>query len=275
MNPRTVRWLVLLGIFGVGLVCAFQKPFREYPGFENENDPLPDDYREKTEWVFARLMYPPIGGFRFRRGGGDWSQGDSFWTMDYPRADRHFARSLRRLTRIHVRSVEQPVNLDDGDDPFNWPWIYGVEVGHWNLSDAQAKKMREYLLRGGFFMCDDFHGTREWAIFADSMQRVFPDRPIVEIDSRDPIFHVLYDLDERYQIPGEQFLESGRTYERDGYEPHWRGIYDDQGRLMVAICFNMDIGDSLEWADVPAYPEKYSALGIRVAANYVVYSMTH
>lgn len=275
MNPRTVRWLVTLGIFGVGLLCAFQKPFREYPGFENENDPLPDDYREKSEWVFARLMYPPIGGFRFRRGGGDWSQGDSFWTMDYPRADRHFARALRRLTRIHVRSVEQPVNLDDGDDAFNWPWIYGVEVGHWNLTDQQAKKLREYLLRGGFFMCDDFHGTREWAIFAASMQRVFPDRPIVEIDSRDPIFHILYDLNERYQIPGEQFLESGRTYERDGYEPHWRGIYDDQGRLMVAICFNMDIGDSLEWADVPAYPEKYSALGIRVAANYVVYSMTH
>ncbi|WP_321478096.1 DUF4159 domain-containing protein [uncultured Paludibaculum sp.] len=274
MNPRTVRWLFFLGIFGVGLVCAFQKPFREYPGFENENDPLPPDFNEKTEWSFARLMYPPMGGFRFRRG-GDWSQGDSFWTMDYPRADRHFARALRRLTRIHVRSVEQPVNLDDGDDPFNWPWMYGVEVGHWNLTDAQARKMREYLLRGGFFMCDDFHGTREWAIFSESMQRVFPDRPIVEIESRDPIFHVLYDLDERYQIPGEQFLESGRTYERDGYEPHWRGIYDDHGRLMVAICFNMDIGDSLEWADTPAYPEKYSALGIRIAANYVVYSMTH
>lgn len=277
MNLRTVRWLLALGVFGVGLVCAFQKPFRELPGFENENDPLPPDYAEKTEWVFARLMYPPAGGFRFRRGGGmgDWSQGNSFWTMDYPRADRHFARALRRLTRIHVRSVEQPVNLDDGDDVFNWPWMYGVEVGHWSLTDAQVLKMREYLLRGGFFMCDDFHGTREWAIFAESMQRVFPDRPIVEIESRDPIFHVLYDLDERYQIPGEQFVESGRTYERDGYEPHWRGIYDDKGRLMVAICFNMDIGDSLEWADSPSYPEKYSALGIRIAANYVVYSMTH
>ncbi|MGJ5817335.1 DUF4159 domain-containing protein [Paludibaculum fermentans] len=275
MNLRTVRWLLALGILGVGLVCAYQKPFREFPGFENENDPLPSDYAEKSEWVFARLMYPPVGGFRFRRGGGDWSQGNSFWTMDYPRADRHFARALRRLTRIHVRSVEQPVNLDEGDDVFNWPWMYGVEVGHWNLTDAQVVKMREYLLRGGFFMCDDFHGTREWAIFAESMQRVFPDRPIVEIESRDPIFHILYDLDERYQIPGEQFVESGRTYERDGYEPHWRGIYDDKGRLMVAICFNMDIGDSLEWADVPAYPEKYSALGIRIAANYVVYSMTH
>ena len=57
--------------------------------------------------------------------------------------------------------------------------------------------------------------------------------------------------------------------------PHWRGIYDDNGRLMVAICHNMDLGDSWEWADVPAYPEKFSALGIRIAVNYVLYAMTH
>ena len=84
---------------------------------------------------------------------------------------------LRRLTRIHVRSVEQPVNLDDGDDVFNYPWLYAVEVGHWQLTDSQVKQMRDFLDRGGFFMCDDFHGTQEWAVFMETMQRVFPDRP--------------------------------------------------------------------------------------------------
>ena len=102
------------------------------------------------------------------------------WTQDYPRADRHFSQAIRRLTRIHVRSVEQPVNLDDGDDVYNWPWLYAVQVGHWNLTDAQAKKLREYLLRGGFFMCDDFWGEEQWVVFNESMNRVFPDRPIVE-----------------------------------------------------------------------------------------------
>ena len=106
--------------------------------------------------------------------------------------------------------------------------------------------MREYLLRGGFFMCDDFHGSDEWEVFAAAMQKVFPDRPIVEIQATDPIFHAVFDLDDRYQIPGAQYLESQRTYEKDGVAPHWRGIYDDQGRLMVAICFNMDLGDSWE-----------------------------
>ena len=124
-------------------------------------------------------------------------------------------------------------------------------------------------------MCDDFHGTREWDVFEASMRRVFPDRPIVDIENQDQIFHTLYDLDDRYQVPGAQFLYSGRTYEYDGYDPHWRGIYDDKGRLMVAICHDMDLGDSWEWADEPRYPEKYSALGIRIGVNYLVYAMTH
>ncbi|MBI1791404.1 MAG: DUF4159 domain-containing protein [Acidobacteria bacterium] len=258
-------------------VYAGRRPFREYPGFEHEDVPLPADAMEKTEWVFARLMYPPIswGGRRRFFGGGDWRQGFSFWTMDYPLSDRHFSRALRRLTRIHTRSVEQPVNLDDGDDVFYWPWLYAVEAGHWDLSDAQAKKLREYLLRGGFLMTDDFHGTQEWEIFTASMRRVFPERPIVEIEDRDSIFHVLYDLDDRYQVPGAQFLRSGRTYEYDGVTARWRGIYDDQGRLMVAMCHNMDLGDSWEHADNPRYPEKYSALGIRIGVNYVIYAMTH
>lgn len=249
------------------------KEFREYPGWEYENFPLPPDFADRSEWTFARLMYPPVAFGRWGR--GDWTQGDSNWTTDYPRSDRHLIQILRRLTRLNVRSVEQPVNLDDGSDVYNWPFLYGVEVGHWDLTEQQAKKLREYLLRGGFFMCDDFHGTMEWEIFATSMRRVFPDRPIVEIENTDAIFHTVFDLDDRYQVPGAQFLQSRRTYERDGFEARWRGIYDDHNRLMVAICHNMDLGDSWEWADVPRYPEKYSALGLRIGVNYVIYALTH
>jgi len=263
-------------LIGVGVIYA-QRPFREYPGVEHESFPLPPDYQDKAEWAFARLMYPAIGGYGFYswRYGGDWTQGRSNWTIDYPSSDRHFAAAVRRLTRVHARSVEQPVNLDDGDDVYDWPWLYGVEVGHWALTDAQAKKMREYLLRGGFFMCDDFHGTQEWAVFVESMSKVFPDRPIVDVPDNDQIFHTIYDLSDRYQVPGAQFLHSGRVYEKDGVGARWRGIYDDRGRLMVAICHNVDLGDSWEWADAPEYPEKFSAMGFRIGVNYVVYAMTH
>ena len=261
MRRRNWLFLIAAGLIVAGLIPA-QKPFRQLPAVEYYDFPLPSDYQEKTEWVFGRLIYPAIVSY-------------PRWTMDYPRSDRHFSSALRRLTRIHVRSVEQPISLDDGDDVYNWPWLYGVEVGYWDLTDDECRKMRDYLLRGGFFMCDDFHGTREWANFMRSMSKVFPDRPVVEIDNKDPIFHTIFDLDDRYQVPGAQFLETGRVYEHDGQEPRWRGIYDDRGRLMVAMCHNMDLGDSWEHADNPLYPEKYSALGFRIGVNYVVYAMTH
>ncbi len=251
-----------------------QKPFREYPGVEYDNFPKPADWQVPGEWTFARLMYPSSRRI-FDRPRDNWLFGASNWTIDYPRSDRHLSEAVRRLTRIQARSIEQPVNLDDGDDVYNWPWLYGVEVGHWDLTPAQAAKMRDFLLHGGFFMCDDFHGSEEWEIFVESMSRVFPDRPIVDIDNADPIFHTIFDLDDRYQVPGEQFVYTHRPWEKDGFEAHWRGIYDDKGRLMVAICHDMDLGDSWEHADNPLYPEKYSALGIRIGVNYIVYAMTH
>jgi hypothetical protein len=269
--------IILAGAFLAGAGLWAQRPFREVAGAEYEKFPLPKDYREQAEWTFARLMYPPVGryygGFAFY---GSWKEGASNWAMDYPRSDRHLAAAVRRLSRISARSAEQLVDLDE-KEVYDWPWLYAVETGHWDITDEQAKTLREYLLRGGFFMTDDFHGQIEWDVFSTGMRKVFPDRPIVDIEGKDAIFHVLYDLDQRYQVPGALFLETGLTYEKGetGKTPHWRGIYDDHGRLMVAICHNMDLGDSWEHADNPEYPEKYSALGLRIAMNYVVYSMTH
>jgi hypothetical protein len=279
MVARRAVWRAAAGIAVLFTAVFAQRPFREFPGNEYEDFPLPPDYLDKAEWVFARLMYPPAnvgrygygGGYRFR---GDWRLGRSSWTTDYPRSDRHFSAAMRRLTRVHARSSEQPVNLDEGDQ-YDWPFLYAVEVGHWDLTQAQANSLREFLLRGGFFMCDDFHGTREWEIFQTSMKRVFPDREIVDLQNEHPIFHTIYDLDDRYQVPGAQYIRSHRLYESDGVKDTWRGIFDDNGRLMVAICHNMDLGDSWEHADNPEYDERFSALGIRIGINYVVYAMTH
>jgi hypothetical protein len=124
-------------------------------------------------------------------------------------------------------------------------------------------------------MVDDFHGTAEWAGFMESMKRVFPDRPVLDIPEGDPVLHVLYDLDERIQIPGIAPLMYGQTYEQDGVNPTWRGVYDDEGRLMVAINHNMDLGDAWEHANDPRYPEPMTTLAYRFAVNYAIYAMTH
>ncbi|MCC6862469.1 MAG: DUF4159 domain-containing protein [Bryobacterales bacterium] len=257
---------MLIATVGIASLFAFQQ--RRFRFFQDEEDnpaPIPADAHEKTEFVFARLRYLP-GPYARRY--------YSSWPTDYPKADRQFLQGVRRLTRIHARSMEEVVDLDS-DEIFKWPWIYAVETGHWSLTDPQASRLREYLLKGGFLMTDDFHGTYEWEVFMESMQKVFPDRPVEEIDSADPIFHVLYDLSERVQVPGIQYFYSGRPWERDGVEPHWRGIYDDKRRVMVAICYNQDNGDAWEWADHPRYPEKYASQAYRVGINYIIYAMTH
>ena len=274
--------LLLIGCSAalVTVLFADKQPFRVYPSMEAYDDvELPADFKDSAEWIFARLMYPQhprsrFGRYRYGRP-RDWRTGGTSWSQDYPRADRHFAGALRRLTRVHARSVEQPVNLDDGDDAFNYPWMAAGEMGDWQLTDKQVVALREYLLRGGFLALDDFWGTEEWNRFMETMIKVFPDRPIVEIEDSDPLFHVVFDIEDKVQIPGQWALRSGSTYRADGATPHWRGIVDDKGRVMVAMSFNSDMGDSWEWADDPNYPEQYSALGIRLAVNYVVYSMTH
>ena len=285
MSRGTAFAVGLLGLISCLGVLRAQRPFREYPAIEYNNFPLPKDYKENTEWVRARLRYPDVYGYpnhsRYRMVDG--SPFPGFWTMDYPRSDRHLLQGVRRLTRIDTRSVEQVVDLDGTDDIYNWPVAYGVEVGHWLLPGDQAAQLRQYLLRGGFLMVDDFHGSEvfeglnEWETFTQSMTRVFPDRPIQDIPDNDPIFHTLYDLSERFQVPGAQYFETGITYEKGptGRIPHWRCIRDDKGRIVVAICHNMDLGDAWEHSDEARYQEKWASLAYRIAMNYFIYDLTH
>jgi hypothetical protein len=100
MGWRRVACLAAGGAVFLGACFALQQhehTWREYPAFEYNNFPIPADYQEKTEWVFARLMYPNMAGVHARsRGWGsrimDWTVGGRgvYWTMDYPRSDRHF-----------------------------------------------------------------------------------------------------------------------------------------------------------------------------------------
>ena len=275
MRVRAVLLLAVAALSVIGVLEA-QRPFKQYQAEEYEDFPLPSDWNQKTEWTRARLKYPSVYANSFRP--------DLNWTIDYPRSDRHLLEGVRRLTRIETRSVEQIVELDGTDDVYNWPMMYAVEVGHWVLPDDQVKQLREFLLRGGFLMVDDFHGDEpyhnvisEWQVFVHSMSKVFPDRPIVELENDNPIFHTIYDLDDRFQVPGWQWYFSHRTYEagQTGKAPHWRGILDDKGRVMVAICHNMDLGDAWEWSDDGRYPEKWAGLAYKIAMNYFVYDLTH
>ena len=276
MSLRRISNVIVGAAVFLGALYGFQKPWREYPAVEYNNFPLPEDYNVPAEWVFARIMFPggPLDGY-YPRFQGDYRKGLSLWTQDYPRADRHLARAMRRLTRIDVRSTEQVTSLDD-DDVFNWPWIYAVQVGEWGLTEAEGAKLREYIQRGGFFMADDLHGDDEWGEFDKRIHFAFPERDIVELADDDPYFHSVFDITDRPQVPGAEHLGEGcKNCRNGGRGAHWRAIKDDKGRIVVAISHNSDLGDAWEFADSPYYPEKESALAIRIAVNDVVYAMTH
>ena len=147
---RRALWLAVALLAGIVCVQAFQRPWRLFDSLEPYDDvPIPPQGDSPSEWTFARLMYPSVPNARFEFRRRDWREGGTSWTEDYPRADRHFVVALRRLSFVDARAIEQPVNPDDIDDIYNWPWLYVGLPGNWILSDAQSAKVRDYLQRGG------------------------------------------------------------------------------------------------------------------------------
>lgn len=260
--PKWIGWWLCVMVVSVLATDSLgeEAPGRDYPRGQDARGPV----AFHTEFQFARLQYHSARDRGFGRR----------WLTDWPAAEQHLLRGLKRLTRINTANEGRLVAIMD-DDLFDYPMLYAVEPGRWQFTSQEAERLREYLLRGGFLMVDDFHGSVEWRGFAAGMRRIFPDRQIVEIPEEDSVFHTVYELDELIQIPGIGSTMRGVTYERDGLQPHWRGIYDDRGHLMVVINFNMDLGDAWEHADVPQYALRYTNRAYKHAINYIVYAMTH
>ena len=239
---------------------------REDPGLGT----LPD--HPEAEFHFARVAYDSHGCYAGSRG-----YANPCWAVDYPLAEEHFLPALERFTRIDAAGTSAHLELHD-EKLFEYPWIFLQQPGqsYWNPNDYEAGRLREYLLRGGFLVVDDFHGEDEWQVFEATIKRVLPGRPIVEIAADDTLLNIIFAVDSRTQIPGERHL-GGYRGGRLGMEgpPHWRAIYDDEGRMIVAINHNIDMGDAWEHADDPGYPVEMSGLAYRFGVNYVVYAMTH
>ncbi len=217
------------------------------------------------EFTFVRVVYTGLGPYGYYKG----------WYTDWPKSDRQFILGVRRLTNIRVAEQGKTVSLTD-PEIYRYPFIYSVECGHWNFSEAEAAGLREYLKRGGFMFCDDFWGTWEWENFQQQISRVLPGAVITEIPMSHPIFHSYYDIRQIIQTPNVgNALYSENTYEQDGFVPHCRGIFDQEGRLLIVINWNTDLGDSWEWADLPGFPAKYSTYAYQIGINAIVYAMSH
>ena len=223
----------------------------------------------EAEFHLARVIY------RTNRSAGSHGYIQPMWAVDYPLSDEHFFVTLKRYTRIQVADDSRHLELSD-DRLFDYPylWLQQPGAGGWNPTREEAQRLREYLLRGGFMMVDDFHGDYEWAYFESVMKRVFPEKTFVAVPQSDPLMHIFFDVDQNVQIPGERHLNfNGAAYMQG--PPRWRAIYDDDGRLMVMANHNMDIGDAWEHADDPNYPLPFTKAAYELGVNYIIHAMTH
>jgi hypothetical protein len=251
---------------------------------------LPDEPDDPT-FYFTRLVYtengrrgflgtlrkpsvqfvcPEFGGSSFfpRQGWG--------WATDYPGGDCKFMGGIHRLTGIRVHPHPNVIGILD-DELFQFPFVYAVEVGGMYLSEREAARLREYLLRGGFLHVDDFWGLRQKASFESEMRKVFPDREMVQLDLKHEVFHTFFDIETVVQVPNVRNGCSGSpTWQSaDDKVPRIYGISDDNGRLMVLVTYNSDLGDAWEYMDLECYPEMYSGAAYRMGLNFMIYAMTH
>lgn len=219
-------------------------------------------------FTFARIRY---------RSMGRWG-----WQTDYPDADLNFSYRLQQLTSLHTDPDGVILELTD-PKLFEYPFIYIIEPGYIYLEEDERQALRSYLLNGGFLMVDDFWGDEEWQGFYREIKQVFPEYEPEELTLDHPIFHSVYDLSERPQIPAIGYarqMANGEVYSAQGYgteEVHYWGLYDANRRLMAVICHNTDLGDGWEReGEDPWYFREFSEkkaypLGI----NIIFHAMTH
>lgn len=225
-----------------------------------------DEHFQKDVFTFVRIRYQTAWGY-----GRDWA-------TDFPDSDLNFPYRLQQLTSMRVDPNYKVLELTD-PELFDYPFVYLIEPGQMLLSDEEVRCLRRYLLNGGFMMVDDFWGEDQWHNLAKELRRVFPDREPQELPLEHPIFHCVYDLKEKPQVPSiHAWLGSGRTYERwDAETPHYRALFDDKGRMMAIICHNTDLGDGWEreGENVEYFREFSEKKAYPMGINIVVYAMTH
>jgi hypothetical protein len=282
------KQVVTIAVVGVGLMAGLvfaQQRFGGrrgggYGGYGGGRDYAPEitDRRGVADWevdpqfkkdvfTFVRVRYKS-----YRRGG---------WLTDWPDADLNFSFRLQQMTALKVEPT--PINLELTDPKlFDYPFIYIVEPGGLEFDEPEVVALRRYLLNGGFLMVDDFWGEAEWENFYEQIKRVFPDREPVELPLEHPIFHSVFDLKEKPQIPSInvaiRYKGTGITWEReDARTPDYRAIFDDKGRMMVMICHNTDNGDGWEreGEDEWYFREFSEKKGYPMGINIVFYAMTH
>jgi hypothetical protein len=217
-------------------------------------------------FTFVRLRFTPSSSFE-GMGGGRRGGPDLKWDHDYPRAERHLMKILEETTIM--RPYLDGGNIYATDDPelMKYPVAYLSEPGFWTMSEEEVTGLRNYLVKGGFLIADDFRGE-DWVTFHTQIKRVLPDAQLIELDETSPIFNSFFEIES---------LEFSAPYGQR-FKPAYFGIFENNDRdkrLMVIANYNNDLGDDWEWSDTGFLPVQITNEAYKLGVNYIMYGMTH
>lgn len=262
--------LIIAGMAAMAVLAAL--PLAAQRGGRGRGRPLANGGEEYRGGFMPNMPYD--GRFTFvrisyNREEYSWARGPSqrvYWSHDYPRAETHFMKIMSELTAL--RPYMGGGNILALDDPalFKYPLAYLCEPGSWRATDAEAEGLRNYLLKGGFLIIDDF-GRDQWYNFEDQIRKVLPKARILPVDVSHPIF------DSFFKIKLLSMLERGYRG-----QPVYLGIYEDNDpakRLMMIINFQNDIGEYWEWSDTNQFAVEPSHEAYKLGVNYLMYGLTH
>ena len=208
-------------------------------------------------FTFARIRYTVGGDGGFRQ--------DVKWAHDYPRGERHFTKIVSELSTLRVRTQDSNILALDDPELFKFPIAYLCEAGFWRPSDAEALSLRNYLLKGGFIIFDDF-ARNDWFNFETQMRRVLPNLRPMRLTTEDKVFDAFYRID-----------NLNYTHPYYGLPSEFWGIYENNDRsqrLMAVINFNNDLSEHWEFSDEGLFPLDASNEAYKLGVNYLIYALT-
>lgn len=244
----------------VVIASAFSAPPREANGFSGYGDERLGERKDVSDkFKFVRVMnQPAYPGMRL----GD---GEVPWSHDYPEAGLHFSKILTELSKLQVILDEDEYIFSFADpNLFKYPFAYLCEVGYMELTDEEVVGMREYLLRGGFLLVDDFRGGSQMQTFMYFVNKALPGYEVKPLDVSHPIFNCFFSI---------KSLDVRPPYDR--YKPQFLGMEDKKGRLMMIINYNNDVSDYWQWSNNPFQPIEDTNSAYKFGVNYVFYALTH
>jgi hypothetical protein len=279
MNMRRLPWTVF-GTLGLITIAATAAAQIWAGGYGRTPPRFPTATTFQGGFNFCRAMF---------RSDRREKQG---WGTDYPGADINFSIRVSELTKINVTmrddtEVPEPdavvVRLTD-EALFNCPFILMEDAGTARFSEDEVDRLQEYLLKGGFLLVSDYHGSWGRQQFDEQIGRALPPARFPTIDLTPPSDHPLW----RTMFPVKQLQQnasiqtwrrSGDTIERwndEGAPPTARAIADDQGRIMVLMVHNTDLPDPWEReGEDKDYFYRFSPDAYAAGINILLYAMSH